>query len=606
MTGSHDKLVVRGVPVSPGLAVGIALFHEEGDVDVPVLAIREEDVKVEQRRLQTALGRAKRQIQAIQERIEDQVGSKDAAIFAVQGVLLDDPALRKGLRQRIQEDLVNAEVAIRDEIASWSARLAAVGVDPGGRDPVADLRDVGRRVLRILAGKPSAALPLAAAEAASAAGANGSDKHRLILIADELLPSDTATLDRSHLAAIVTSSGGTASHAAILARGLGIPAVTGIDVSRLPARGGMWIVDGTAGHVIVDPTPADVEEAQQRSDDWDRYRRELAVQSPRTALTKDEVPVQLYLNVENRQTLAPHAVDELRGIGLYRTEFLFMNRPMFPSEEEQYEHYRDALDGLGEHVVTFRTIDVGGDKPLPYLSTPHEPNPVLGWRGLRLSLEWPDLFYTQMRALLRASAHGRVRILLPMVTMVEEFQRAREIFDEIVADLASEGVPHDPDVPLGAMIEVPAAALAARSLSQAADFLSIGTNDLSQYALAVDRNNARVSSLYQPLHPGLLRLVHNVIEVGIDTDTPVSVCGEMAGDPEAVLLLLGMGLRSLSMPPYQVAVVKRMLGVASVTECEELLRQAYECPTTTDVRKLVRAEATRLLPGLAPWLPPIV
>ncbi len=605
MPSRGKKVVVRGVPVSPGLAVGIALFHEEGDVDVPVLAIQEGDVKAEQRRLQTALSRAKRQLASIQERIEDQVGAKDAAIFSVQSMLLDDPALRKGLRKRIQDDLVNAEVAIRDEIAQWSKRLAGVGVAQGDRDPVADLRDVGRRVLRILAGKPSAALSLAAAQASASIGRDGSDGHRSILIARELLPSDTAHLDRNKLAGIITASGGAASHAAILARSLGIPAVTGIDVSRLPAHGGAWIVDGTAGHVIVEPNPSDIEDAQRRSDDWDQYRHELVVQSPRAALTKDDVPIHLYLNVENWQTLPPHSVDELRGIGLYRTEFLFMNRPAFPSEEEQYDQYCEVLRGVDDRIVTFRTIDVGGDKPLPYLSTPHEPNPVLGWRGLRLSLEWPDLFYTQIRALLRASAHGRLRILLPMVTMVEEFRRVREIVDQLCADLESEGVAFDPDVALGAMIEVPAAALAARNMAREADFLSIGTNDLSQYALAVDRNNARVADLYQPLHPGVLRLVQNVIEAGMDTETSVSVCGEMAGDPEAVVLLLGMGLRSLSMPPFQVPVVKRMLAAVTIDLCEDVLRRAYACSSTTEIRRIVRDEVTRLVPGLGPWLPPL-
>jgi phosphoenolpyruvate-protein phosphotransferase (PTS system enzyme I) len=322
------------------------------------------------------------------------------------------------------------------------------------------------------------------------------------------------------------------------------------------------------------------------------------------ACTADGVAIELLLNVENFEELPAELLDDLRGIGLYRTEFLFMHRPFFPSEEEQYRHYVGALERVGDSEITFRTIDVGGDKPLPYLSVPHEPNPVLGWRGLRLSLEWPDMFYAQLRALLRASAHGQMRILLPMVTMVEEFRKARDILEEIQSDLRHRGVPFDPDVPLGAMVEVPAAALAARSLAEEADFLSIGTNDLSQYALAVDRNNARVAHLYQPLHPGLLELLRLVVRAGDAADTPVSLCGEMAGDPEATLLLLGIGLRSFSMSPYHLPVVKRVIGTVSLDEARAVAQEAFALGSTTEVRALLRRHTLRLVPELGHWLAP--
>jgi len=295
---------------------------------------------------------------------------------------------------------------------------------------------------------------------------------------------------------------------------------------------------------------------------------------------------------------------DLRGIGLYRTEFLFMHRESFPSEEEQFEHYCGALKLVGQHEITFRTIDVGGDKPLAYLSVPHEPNPVLGWRGLRLSLEWPDLFYSQIRALLRASAHGRMRLLFPMVTMVEEFRRARAIVAEIQSDLRRHGLPFDPELPLGAMVEVPATALSARPLAEEADFLSVGTNDLSQYALAVDRNNARVSHLYQPLHPGVLTIVRMVVEAADSVGTPVSLCGEMAGDPDATLLLLGIGLRSLSMSPYHVPVVKKLISVTKLDHARKVAKEAFALGSTTEVCALLRRHTLQLMPELAEWLPP--
>ena len=585
------KLVVTGLPMAPGLAVGTAVFHTDHDVDVPVLSIVEADVESEHRRLQQAIEDARLQLAALEQRIERQVGASDARIFSVQGLLLDDDTFRTGLRDRIRDGLVNAEVAVRDEVAEWEHRLA--GVSQGSdRDPGADLRDIGRLLLRVLAGRRAEDLPL------------GDGDEKVVLVTRELLPQDAAHVETGRLAAIVTGSGGVASHAAILARSLGIPAVTGVDVGALPARGGPWIVDGNAGTVIVNPSPADLAAAGRRSADFVRLRQELLAGSRGLTCTADGVAIELLLNVENFQELPAELLADLRGIGLYRTEFLFMNRPFFPSEEEQYEEYAGALAKVGDREITFRTIDVGGDKPLSYLSVPHEPNPVLGWRGLRLSLEWPDLFYSQVRALLRASAHGRMKVLFPMVTMIEEFRRARSIVAEVQSDLRRRGVPFDTTLPIGAMIEVPAAALACGTLAEEADFLSIGTNDLSQYALAVDRNNARVASLYQPLHPGLLALVRMVVEAANAAGTPVSLCGEMAGDPEATLLLLGLGLRSFSMSPYHLPVVKRLISSVHLRDAQDVAREACALGSTTEVRALLRRHTLRLAPELAAWLPP--
>lgn len=584
------KLVVTGLPMAPGLAVGTAMFHTDHDVDVPVLVISEADVPNELRRLQQALDDARVQLSELEQRIERKVGASDARIFSVQGLLLEDESFRIGLRDRIRDGLLNAEVAVRDEVAEWEHRLAGVsqGTD---RDPGADLRDIGRLLLRVLAGR-RADLSL------------GDGDEKVVLVTRELLPQDAAHVETGRLAAIVTGSGGVASHAAILARSLGIPAVTGVDVGNLPARGGPWIVDGNAGTVIVNPSPADLAAAGKRSADYARLRQELMARSRGLTCTADGVAIELLLNVENFQELPAELLADLRGIGLYRTEFLFMNRDFFPSEEEQYEEYAGALAKVGEREITFRTIDVGGDKPLSYLSVPHEPNPVLGWRGLRLSLEWPDLFYSQVRALLRASAHGRMKVMFPMVTMVEEFRRARAIVAEVQSDLRRRGVPFDTTLPIGAMIEVPAAALACGTLAEEADFLSIGTNDLSQYALAVDRNNARVAGLYQPLHPGLLVLLRMVVDAANAAGTPVSLCGEMAGDPEATLLLLGLGLRSFSMSPYHLPVVKRLISSVHLRDAQDVAREACSLGSTTEVRALLRRHTLRLVPELAAWLPP--
>lgn len=583
-------VVVRGLPMAPGLAVGTPVFHAEHEVDVPVRSIDPKDVAAEQRRLSAAMREARKRLTVVETRIEEQVGSSDARIFSVQGLLLEDPSFSKGLRKRIKTDLVNAEVAVRDEVAEWSAKLSAVS-QGSDRDPAADLRDIGRQLLRVLAGHPTA-------------GLTGSDGvEQVILVTRELLPSDAANLDRAKLAAIVTGAGGLASHAAILARSLGIPAVTNVDVSALPARGDAWIVDGTLGTVTVNPGKKELSDAQRRSKDYLRFRSELLAESRGIACTSCGVPIEVLLNVENIDTLPAETLADMRGVGLYRTEFVFLHRSWFPSEEEQFQHYVGAIRKVRDREITFRTIDVGGDKPLSYLSMPHEPNPVLGWRGLRLSLEWPDMFYAQLRALLRASAHGRIRVLLPMVTMVEEFRRARQIVREIQSDLRSRGVPFDPRMPVGAMVEVPAAALAARSLAEEADFLSIGTNDLTQYTLAVDRNNARVAGLFQTLHPGVINLLRIVVEAADKAGTAVSLCGEMAGDPHATLLLVGLGLRSLSMSPYRVPLVKKVIASTTLADAERITQAAFALRDTTEITAYLRQQTLQKVPELEAWLP---
>lgn len=590
-----NRVTLRGIPVAPGLAVGSPVFHDSRDVDVPVFRLRPDQVKREQRRLAAAIRRARIQLEEVEHKIEAEVGRRDARIFSVQNLLLDDPTFRKAIRERIADNLVNAEVAVRDAVSAWTDRLTGVSFG-GDRDPADDLRDVGRQLIRNLLGGQ---------RTASSAVGPRKDGQRVVLVTQELLPSDTAHLDREHLAAIVTSSGGVASHAAILARALGIPAITGVDVSNLPARGGPWIVDGSKGLLILDPSTADVDDARARAERFRDIRQQLMLHTRGFARTADDVAIEILLNVENFAELPEDIVQDLRGVGLYRTEFLFMDRKTFPSEEEQYQAYKSALEKVGEREITFRTIDVGGDKPLRYLTVPTEPNPVLGWRGLRLSLQWPDIFYAQFRALLRASAHGRMRILLPMVTMVEELRRAREILHEIMHDLKQRDIAFDEQVPLGVMVEVPAAAVAARNLAREADFLSVGTNDLSQYALAVDRNNARVAHLYQPMHPGLLQLVQMVIDAGAKHDTPVCVCGEMAGEPESALLLLGMGLRSFSMSPYHVPAVRKLLASVTLHEAQEAYREVMELGSTGEIRKAVRAKVLALAPELEAFLVPL-
>lgn len=592
MAALTRKIVQEGIGVAPGLAVGTAVFHDSAQFDIPLLAIDEEHVDDEYARLEHAIRTAREALHAVELSIEKEVGRADARIFSVQGLLLDDPSFAEGIRRRIREDLVNAECAVRDEVTEWERRFSQVPSGPD-RDPGADLRDVGHQLQRVLSGRGNG--PIAAAD-----NVDGP----IILVTHELLPSDAARIDRTRLAGLVSATGGVASHAAILARGLGIPAVTGVDVTALPARGGRWIVDGSAGRVIVNPTPQDLLRAAQQAEDYTAFRDALIEDTRGTTRTADGVLIELLLNVESFRELPERLLEGTAGIGLYRTEFLFMNRTSFPSEDEQLEEYVSVLKTVGDREVTFRTIDVGGDKPLSYFTVPHEPNPVLGWRGVRLTLEWPDLLYTQLRALLRASHHGRVRIMVPMITMIEEFRRTRAIFDQIREDLRRRKVAFDPHVPFGAMVEVPALALSAGALAAEADFLSIGTNDLAQYALAVDRNNARVSDLFQPLHPGILAIVRAVLAAGEKADTPVCLCGEMAGDPEAALVLLGLGLRSFSMSPYHLPVVRRLIKSVTLEDAVRIAHEVLEIGSTTEVRRMLRRHTLRVAPELASLLEP--
>jgi phosphotransferase system enzyme I (PtsI) len=336
-------VTLRGIPVAPGLAVGSPVFHDSRDVDVPFLSLRPEDVRAEQRRLAAAIRRVRRNLEQVEHRIEAEVGRRDARIFSVQALLLEDPSFRRAIRERIASQLVNAEVAVRDAVVAWTARLAGVGADID-RDPVSDLRDVGRRLLRILAGQPG-----------RVAAEQQHDGQRVILVTREILPSDTAHLDRSRLAAIVTAAGGIASHAAILARGLGIPAVTDVDVASLPAAGGPWIVDGTEGRLVLNPEAADLERARRQGQKLQKARAELQAQAGDQVRTRDGVPIDLMLNVENFESVQPEMLVGLQGVGLFRTEFLFMERASFPSEEEQYKDYVGALRLVGGAQVSGRT-----------------------------------------------------------------------------------------------------------------------------------------------------------------------------------------------------------------------------------------------------------
>ncbi len=589
----RGEQVLRGIPVSPGIGFGpLFAFAESFPLDAPAYCLLPAAIPHELDRIKVALKAARAQLAEVRAAAEKRVGEHDARIFLVHLQVLEDPQLESQVEREIRGEQINAEAAVSAVIRRISEMFEKLE-DPLARERAADIRDVGRRILSHLA--PEAV-------------AKGAPEARHVLVTNELLPSDAAHLDPEKLAAIITETGGPASHAAILARALGIPAVSGIrDLDRLAARGSqLAIVDGREGVVVVDPAPQTIEKYRGLRTVLEQQRAALSAEPALPAVTKDGTKIDILMNIENAGDVTADDLDrlhDLSGIGLYRTEFVYMERQTFPSEDEQFQVYKGVLERAQGREVTFRTIDVGGDKPLPYFRVNDEDNPALGWRGFRISDEWPDLFIAQVRALLRASAFGNARIILPMITTVEEVRRAAAIVQDVRDDLVRRrGIAVAEKVPLGVMIEVPAAGLAIESILREVDFASIGSNDLTQYLLAVDRNNARVAGLYQEMHPAVLRVIEMVIHAGRRAHKPVSLCGEMAGNFYCTLMLLGLGLRRFSMAKHYITGVGRLLRAVTVAEAEDTARRALSFAATGEVAAFLKARTREIFRGIGVML----
>lgn len=570
-------LRLKGVAASNGIAIA-PLVHFHGDLAyIPMRTLDPAEVAGEKRRLTEAIEQAARVIEQLRRELASDLSDQDTRIYDAQLSLLHDQMFRADLERTIEQQSCNVEVAVQHVIARYEKVFEGME-DAAMRERAADLRDVGRQLLSVLLERER-----------SVYIAGGQD---YIFAADEFLPSDAGIVDRKHLKGIVTARGGKYSHGAILARSLGIPSVVAVeDVLRRVASGTRVVLDGETGVLISDPDEEEVERYHRLAVEQAEAERRVFEVRYLSSTTPDGTAVRLLANVEAARDLDRIEVRMVDGIGLFRTEFAFMERRQFPTEEEQVAMYRKAVEWAAGKVVTFRTLDVGGDKPLAYFRTPEERNPVLGWRGLRISLDWPDLFYTQIRALLRASAGGHARILLPMVTTVEEVARSRHVLEEIKSDLASGGELHDPDIQLGAMVEVPALVDILDEVLPLVDFLSVGTNDLVQYLLAVDRDNPRIAQMYTPYHPGVLRVLARIAEAAQRHGKPVSICGEIAGDHYFTAVLLGLGFRELSMAPVFLPRVKLMVRTFTVDECVEIAQRAVALRSSPDVRRLAREQA---------------
>jgi len=543
---------LRGVGVSPGVAVGRALPWEPHAPGEPGRLPREgQGVAEELARFEDARRRTREILYALKSKLSASLGESYAAILEVQTLLVDDPALIAEVERRLNHDGVSAAWAIHATIAAYLERFETIE-DGYLRDRGGDLHDLERRLLRVLEPAAPQATPHPAGP--------------LVVLAHALGPSETVALAREGVVGFAADLGGPTSHSAILAQAFGLPAVVGLgDVARGVAPGVLVVVDGDRGEITVDPDPQDLEAALARRDAWvsQEAQWELARDVPN--VTKDGVEVLLRANIEFPDEAATAIRFGARGVGLYRSEFLFVGKaPRMPDEEDHYKTYRDLARRVAPHPVVIRTLDLGGEKYFHDVLGGVEANPVLGLRGLRLCLTRPEIFVPQLRALLRAAADGDVRILLPLVTSVDEVLQVRAVLAREGESLRAAGIPCRPGVPLGVMVETPAAAMIADLLVREADFLSIGTNDLIQYALAVDRGNPSVASLYEPFHPAIVRMLRFVIRAGRSLGVPVSLCGEMASSPEMVPTLLALGLRELSCPPRMIPRVREAIRATDV------------------------------------------
>jgi phosphotransferase system enzyme I (PtsI) len=543
---------LSGIGVSPGIAIGAAYISERDKLVVSEVTIAESAVVAERARFAEAVAAAAKQLRKLKARAATLPGSAGEEI----GYLLDahlamlaNSRLVRGVNQRIGSTRINAERAVELEIEALAQSFAAMR-DSYLAARIEDIRVVGQRLIRNLMKKPYGAYTTLTGGA--------------IVLAEEISPADTALMDPRRIGGFATVFGGPESHTAIMARALGLPAVIGVPglITRKRADG-MVVVDGSDGTVILDPSPETIAVYRKRQEEFARERRNFGRMRRLAATTRDGVEIRLEANLELPVELDQALANGAAGLGLVRTEFLFLNREDLPEEDEQYEYYVSLVRGMAGRPVTLRTLDVGGDKlpdPLVGVAGMDATNPALGLRAIRLSLKDRRLFDTQLAAMLRAAKEGPLRILLPMITTPGEIHRSREAIEQVARRLARRGVELARALPpLGAMIEVPGAALAADAIAAAADFLAIGTNDLVQYTLAIDRSDEQVAHLYNPLHPGVLRLIQFAIEAAARRRTPIGICGEIAGDPRYTALLLGLGLRELSMAPSNVPRVKRRI-----------------------------------------------
>ena len=566
--------MLKGIAASDGVAVAKAYLLVQPDLSFETVTV--EDISAEEARLDAALAASQDELSVIREKAVESLGEEAAAVFDAHLMVLADPEMTGQIKETIRAKQVNAEAALTEVTNMFIASFESMDDNPYMQERAADIRDVTKRVLANLLGKK---LPNPA-----------TIDEESIIVAHDLTPSDTAQLNKKFVKAFVTDIGGRTSHSAIMARTLEIAAVLGTNnITELVKDGDILAVSGITGEVVINPTEEQIAEFKAAGEAYAKQKAEWAQLKDAPTVTADGKHFELAANIGTPKDVEGVNDNGAEAVGLYRTEFLYMDSQDFPTEEDQYEAYKAVLEGMNGKPVVVRTMDIGGDKELPYFDLPKEMNPFLGYRALRISISETgnQMFRTQLRALLRASVHGKLRIMFPMVALLTEFRTAKGILEEEKAKLVAEGVAVADDIEVGIMIEIPAAAMLADQFAKEVDFFSIGTNDLIQYTMAADRMNEQVSYLYQPYNPSILRLINNVIKAAHAEGKWAGMCGEMAGDQTAVPLLVGMGLDEFSMSATSILRTRSLMKKLDTAKMEEYANRALtECSTMEEVLEL--------------------
>ncbi|MCK6257968.1 phosphoenolpyruvate--protein phosphotransferase [Fictibacillus sp. KIGAM418] len=562
---------ISGIAASAGIAIAKAFILENPELIIEKKTVENTGLEVE--RFSAAVEKAKGELQVIKENALKELGEDKAAIFAAHLLVLEDPELIDAVKTKIQNENVNAESAM-DEISGMFISMFEQMDNEYMKERAADIRDVSKRVLAHLLGVQFSS-PATISE-------------EVVIIAEDLTPSDTAQLNRKFVLGFATDIGGRTSHSAIMSRSMEIPAVVGTKtVTEKISSGTLLIIDGLDGEVIVDPSNEELDLYKKKQEEYKAQKAEWAKLVNEQTTTADGHHAELAANIGTPQDVKGVLENGAEGVGLYRTEFLYMGRDQLPTEEEQFKAYKEVLEKMEGKPVVIRTLDIGGDKELPYLDLPKEMNPFLGFRAIRLCLEQQEIFRTQLRALLRASAYGNLKIMFPMIATLVEFRSAKQVLLEEKEKLVKEGVSVSENIEIGIMVEIPSTAVLSDRFAKEVDFFSIGTNDLIQYTMAADRMNERVSYLYQPYNPAILRLIRMVITAAHKEGKWVGMCGEMAGDPIAIPILLGLGLDEFSMSATSVLPARSQLSKLSKAEAEKHVDTILNMDTAEDVVKFV-------------------
>jgi len=579
------SIVFKGIPAAPGIVIGEAYLLDSEEIAVSKKRVKDSELSSEINRFKEALIKTKEQIVKIKDNISREMGAEHGEIFSAHLLVLEDTMIIEEVILRLKREKYSVEYIFLDVLKKYINAFSKMD-DEYLRERISDINDVGKRILKNLMGVKTRSL--------------GNLKRKVIVIAYDLSPSDTATMHKKNVIGFATDIGGRTSHTAIMAKSLEIPAVVGLEkVTKNISNGDILIVDGNHGLIIADPDDATLKRYKGQQKKLQELEKGLSNLKDLVAETKDGRKVELSANIELPEEVPSVLYHGAEGIGLFRTEYFYMNRPDLPNEEEQYLAYKAVAQKVKPYSVVIRTLDLGGDKFLSQLEIPREMNPFLGWRAIRFCLARPDIFKIQLRAILRASAHGKLKVMYPMISGVEELKQANVILEEVKEELRKIGTSFDENMEVGAMIEIPSAALTSDILAKEVDFFSIGTNDLIQYALAVDRVNEKIAYLYEPVHPAVLRLIKNIIDSGHKENVWVGMCGEMAGEPPLALLLLGLGLDEFSVSPIVLPEIKRVIRSVTLTQAREIAEEALTLSTGRDIEDFVKRKLRHLVPELS-------